>query len=104
LVGESTLAIPASQFLLDNALNVLSGAGVAESRQNTGRFGNELLRIVVNVDTNRIDLEQDVDDLVVQGAVPDLETLACGTTFSAFAHGWHRDLRVVIGALDSVGE
>jgi len=31
------------------------------------------------VDANRIDLEQDVDDLVVQGAMPSLETLARGT-------------------------
>jgi hypothetical protein len=89
---------------LDNALNVLSGAGVAESRQNTGRFGNELLRSVVDVDTNRIDLEQDVEDVVVQGAVLGLETLACGTTFSVVTHGSHRDLRVVIDSLDSVGE
>jgi hypothetical protein len=88
LVAESAPAIPASQLLLDDAFDVLCDASVTKSRQNTGRFGNELLRILANVDTNRIDFEQDVDDLVVQGTVLGLETLACGATFSVFAHGW----------------
>ena len=88
---------------MDDIFNVLRKPGLAEPRQDTGRFGDELLRVVVNVHANRIDLEQDVEDLVVLGAILRLETLARDTTFFVFAHCWQSDLRAVIRALDSVG-
>ena len=53
LVGESAPAIPASQLLLDDVFDILRKASVAESRQDTGRFGDELLHVVANVDPNR---------------------------------------------------
>jgi len=56
-VGEPASTVPPSQFLLDDIFNVLRKPGLAQSRQDAGGFGNELLRIVLNVDTNRIDLE-----------------------------------------------
>ena len=89
--------------MLDDGFDILRKASVAESRRDTGRFGDELLRVVFKVDANRIDLEQDVDDLVVQGAILGLESRARGTTVFVFAHGWQSGVRVVIRALDSVG-
>ena len=39
LAGESAPAIPSSQLLLDDVFDILRKASVAESRQDTGRFG-----------------------------------------------------------------
>src|SRR5262249_16099566 len=74
-------------FLLNDPLDVLGEASVTESRQDTGRFGDKFLRVVLPVDANWVDLEQHVDHLVVQRAIPSLKTLARRTALFVFAHG-----------------
>jgi hypothetical protein len=92
LVSESATTVPPSQLLLDDRFYVLRKSRVAQSCQDTGRFRDEFLCVVLPVDPNWVDLEQDLEHLVVQGAVLSLETLARCAAFFGFVHcwPWHR--------------
>ena len=57
---------------MEDLFDVLRRSSVAQSWQDGCQFGHELLRIVP-VYPNRVELEQDLEHLVVQGAVVGLE-------------------------------
>ena len=60
---------------MDDLFDVLRRSRVAQPWQDRREFGHELLRIGP-VDPDRVELEQDLEQLVVQGAVLSLEALA----------------------------
>ena len=53
---------------MDDLFDVLWGSCVAQTWQDRRQFGHELLGIAL-MDANRVELEQDLEQLVVQGAV-----------------------------------
>ena|SRR5712691_6610393 len=68
LVGQAATAIPSSEFLENDLFDIIRGADIAQSDQNADRFRNELLGVVL-VDPNRVESEQNLEQLVIQGAV-----------------------------------
>jgi hypothetical protein len=69
--GQPPTAIPTSQFLENDLFHVVGDSGVAQSRQHCGQLRDELLSIIL-VDPDWVELEQDLEQLVVQGTVLNL--------------------------------
>jgi hypothetical protein len=60
-VCQAATAVPPSQLLLDYLFDVVHKSGVAQACQDAGSFGDELLGVVLPVDSNWVDLKQDLE-------------------------------------------
>lgn len=74
-VGQPAAAIPTSEFLEHDAFDVVRDSRLAQSWQHSGQLGDELVSIAL-MDPDRVELEQDLEQLVVQGTVMSLVALA----------------------------
>ena len=70
---------------MDDLFDVLRRSCVAQPWQDRREFGHEVLRIGP-VDPDRVELEQDLEQLVVQGAVVSLEAFTRRPLLLGFVH------------------
>ena len=89
-MGQAAPPVPPPQLLLHDPFNVLHRLGVAQARRDGGLFRDELLSVVSRVNPDGVDLQQDVQQLVVQGAVLSLEALVCRPALLGFVHAGNR--------------
>ena len=84
LVGQPAAAIPTSELLEHDLFDVLRYSSLPQACQDSRRLGDELLSIVL-VDPDRVELEQDFEQLVIESAVQSLVAFARRPTLFVFA-------------------
>ena len=83
-VGQPAAAIPAPEFLENDLFDVIRDSGIAQSWEHGGQLRDKLFSIVL-VDSDGVELEQDLEQLVVQGTVLSLVAFARRPTGFVFA-------------------